>query len=135
MLGLPSSGVHSNGFSLVRHVVARVNLDYSSPCPFTPPKPGQTLGEALLTPTRIYVKQLLPVVKKGLIKAMAHITGGGFPDNIPRALPERIGVQIDARTWPLPPVFKWVKSAGGIAACKYPFAQRYQWFFTNVPHY
>ncbi|KND03672.1 phosphoribosylamine-glycine ligase [Spizellomyces punctatus DAOM BR117] len=115
VLGLPSSGVHSNGFSLVRHVVARANLDYSSPCPFASPEVGQTLGEALLTPTRIYVRQLLPAVRKGLIKAMAHITGGGFPDNIPRALPDTIGVQIDARTWPLLPVFQWVKRTGGIA--------------------
>ncbi|KAI8824438.1 phosphoribosylglycinamide synthetase [Fimicolochytrium jonesii] len=115
VLGLASSGVHSNGFSLVRHVVARAKVDYTTPCPFTPPQAGQTLGEALLTPTRIYVKQLLPAVRRKLIKAMAHITGGGFPDNIPRALPDSVGVEIDAKTWPLPPMFKWLKKAGNIA--------------------
>ncbi|KAJ3190027.1 hypothetical protein HDU85_000318 [Gaertneriomyces sp. JEL0708] len=115
LIGLSSSGVHSNGFSLVRHVISRANLDYSSPCPFTPPKPGQTLGEALLTPTRIYVRQLLPAIRKGLIKAMAHITGGGFPENIPRVLPDDFNVTVDASKWPLPPMFRWVKHAGSIA--------------------
>ncbi|KAI9106270.1 phosphoribosylglycinamide synthetase [Phlyctochytrium arcticum] len=115
VLGLASSGVHSNGYSLVRHVVAQANLDFSSPCPFTPPQPGQTLGEALLTPTRIYIRQLMPAVRKGLIKAMAHITGGGFPENIPRCLPDHVGVEVDARNWPLPPVFQWVKKTGGVA--------------------
>ncbi|KAI8929459.1 phosphoribosylglycinamide synthetase [Entophlyctis helioformis] len=115
LLGLASSGVHSNGFSLIRHVTALAGLDYASPCPFTPPVAGQTLGEALLTPTRLYVKQLLPVIRKNLIKAMAHITGGGFIDNVPRVLPSHLGVSIDATTWPLLPVFQWAKSAGGIA--------------------
>eukprot|EP00842_Homolaphlyctis_polyrhiza_P005145 jgi/Hompol1/5631/HPOL_001997-RA len=115
LLGLPSSGVHSNGYSLVRHVVSLAGLDYASACPYTPPIPGQTLGEALLTPTRLYVKQLLPVVRQQLIKSMAHITGGGFIDNVPRSLPEHAGVVIDAASWPLLPVFKWLKSAGGIA--------------------
>ncbi|KAJ3178915.1 hypothetical protein HDU87_003182 [Geranomyces variabilis] len=115
VLGLASSGVHSNGYSLVRHVVAMSGLNYSSPCPFPPPQPGQTLGEALLVPTRIYVRQLLPAVRRKLIKGMAHITGGGFPDNIPRTLPDHLGVQIDARGWPLPPLFKWLKKTGDIA--------------------
>ncbi|KAL2919353.1 hypothetical protein HK105_200996 [Polyrhizophydium stewartii] len=115
LLGLPSSGVHSNGFSLVRHVVALAGLDFASACPFEPPKTGQTLGEALLTPTRLYIKQLLPVVRKGLVKSMSHITGGGFIDNVPRTLPGHVGVEIDATAWPLLPVFRWVKSAGGIA--------------------
>ncbi|TPX55225.1 hypothetical protein PhCBS80983_g05496 [Powellomyces hirtus] len=115
VLGLASSGVHSNGYSLVRHVVKMASIDYSTPCPFPPPQAGQTLGEALLTPTRIYVRQLLPCVRRKLIKGMAHITGGGFPDNIPRTLPDHVGVQIDARTWPLPPMFKWLKKTGDIA--------------------
>ncbi|EGF76836.1 hypothetical protein BATDEDRAFT_17938 [Batrachochytrium dendrobatidis JAM81] len=115
LLGLPSSGVHSNGFSLVRHVVGMAGMDYDSLCPFTTPNPGQTLGEALLTPTRLYVKQLLPVIRKNLVKSMSHITGGGFIDNVPRTLPDHVGVVIDANAWPLLPVFKWIKSAGGIA--------------------
>ncbi|KAJ3019930.1 Bifunctional purine biosynthetic protein ade1 [Thoreauomyces humboldtii] len=115
VLGLASSGVHSNGFSLVRHVVERAGLDYDAACPFEAPVEGQNLGEALLTPTRIYVRQLLPSIRKKLIKAMSHITGGGFPDNIPRTLPDHIGVKLDARNWPLPPMFKWLKKAGDIA--------------------
>ncbi|RKO86614.1 hypothetical protein BDK51DRAFT_16222, partial [Blyttiomyces helicus] len=114
LLGLPSSGVHSNGFSLVRHVVAQAGLDYASPCPFESPLTNQSLGEALLTPTRIYVRQLLPSIRRGLIKSMAHITGGGFTDNVPRALPKGLDAVIDASTWVLPPVFKWLKRVGGI---------------------
>ncbi|KAJ3043238.1 hypothetical protein HDV00_005558 [Rhizophlyctis rosea] len=112
LLGLASSGVHSNGFSLVRHVISSSGLTYSSPSPFSQ---NQTLGEALLTPTRIYVKQLLPSIKKGLIKSMAHITGGGFTDNIPRALPKGVGVRIDVGAWELPGVFRWLKGAGKIS--------------------
>ena len=115
VLGIPSSGVHSNGFSLVRHVVRLAGLDYASPAPFATPQPGISLGEALLVPTRLYVKQLLPAVRKGLVKAMAHITGGGFVDNVPRALPDTVGVTIDASSWDLPPVFRWLKKAGRIS--------------------
>ncbi|KAJ3092495.1 hypothetical protein HK102_006689 [Quaeritorhiza haematococci] len=114
LLGLPSSGIHSNGYSLVRHIVAKNGLDYNSPCPFAVDGQKLSLGEALLTPTRLYVKGLLPVVKKGLVKAMAHITGGGFTDNIPRILPEGLGVKVDAASWPLLPVFRWLKKLGGI---------------------
>ncbi|KAK9763465.1 hypothetical protein K7432_009816 [Basidiobolus ranarum] len=113
LLGLPSSGVHSNGFSLVRKVIEKNSLDFHSPCPFVE---GKSLGEALLVPTRLYIKQLLPVVKKSLVKGMAHITGGGFIDNIPRVLPEGLGALIDASSWELPPVFKWLKKAGNIPA-------------------
>jgi phosphoribosylamine--glycine ligase/phosphoribosylformylglycinamidine cyclo-ligase len=114
LLGLASSGVHSNGFSLVRKIVGtQPGLTYHSPCPWDK---STTLGKALLTPTRIYVKQLLPVVRKDLVKAMAHITGGGFIDNIPRVLPEHLGVQIDATSWPLPDVFKWLKATGNVSA-------------------
>ncbi|KAJ3053375.1 hypothetical protein HK097_004425 [Rhizophlyctis rosea] len=113
LLGLPSSGVHSNGFSLVRHIISNADLTYSSPSPFSK---GQSLGEALLTPTRIYVKQLLPVVKKGMVKSMAHITGGGFTDNIPRCLPRGVGVEVDVGRWELPGVFRWLKSVGGVSA-------------------
>lgn len=119
LLGLASSGVHSNGFSMVRKIVGtQPGLSYHSPCPWDK---STTLGKALLTPTRIYVKQLLPVVRKDLVKAMAHITGGGFIDNIPRVLPEHLGVQIDAKTWPLPDVFKWLKATGNVSACKLLF--------------
>ncbi|KAI8811584.1 phosphoribosylglycinamide synthetase [Cladochytrium replicatum] len=113
LLGLPSSGLHSNGFSLVRYVIDAAGLSYHSPCPFESSEP--TLGEALLIPTRLYVTQLLPAIRKRLIKAMANITGGGFPDNIPRALPKDIKVAIDANTFPFLPVFKWLKKTGNIA--------------------
>ncbi|ORZ22350.1 phosphoribosylglycinamide synthetase [Absidia repens] len=110
ILGLASSGVHSNGFSLVRKIVeSQPGLTYFTPCPWDASK---TLGEALLTPTRIYVKQLLPVLEKDLVKGMAHITGGGFLDNIPRVMPEHLGVSLDASSYTFPPIFKWLKKAG-----------------------
>lgn len=115
VLGLPSSGVHSNGYSLVRHLVSlHYSNAYNAPCPFKTLTPGQTLGEALLTPTRIYVKSLLPIIRKGLLKGMSHITGGGFTENIPRILPDHLSVKLDAKNWPLLPVFQWLKSTGGI---------------------
>ncbi|TPX44780.1 hypothetical protein SeLEV6574_g04299 [Synchytrium endobioticum] len=118
LLGIPSSGVHSNGFSLVRYLVEKSGLEYTSPSPFdTPTKKKGTvsIGEAFLEPTRLYVKPLLPIVKQALIKSMAHITGGGFTDNVPRALPKHLGVVIDAAKIPLLPVFKWMKAQGNIA--------------------
>lgn len=111
LLGLASSGIHSNGYSLVRHIVKKAGLEYTSACPFDASK---SLGEALLTPTRLYVKPLLPVIRAGLIKSMVHITGGGFIDNIPRSLPSHIGVSITAGSWPLLPVFKWIKKVGNV---------------------
>lgn len=111
LLGLASSGLHSNGFSLVRKVIARSGLNYSSPCPWDP---KTTLGRFLLEPTQIYVKQVLPVAQAGLIKGMAHITGGGFIENIPRVLPKGLGCFIDASTWKLPPVFPFLMKHGGI---------------------
>lgn len=113
VLGLPSSGVHSNGYSLVRRIVALSGLSWEAPAPFAP---GETLAEALLTPTRIYVKSLLQALKAGSgIKALAHITGGGFPDNIPRVLPDDLGVSLDLSAIPVPPVFGWLAQAGGVA--------------------
>ncbi|KAG0169732.1 Bifunctional purine biosynthetic protein ade1 [Apophysomyces sp. BC1034] len=113
VLGLASSGVHSNGFSLVRKIVdSQPGLTYHSPCPWDASK---TLGQGLLTPTRIYVKQLLPVVQKDLVKAMAHITGGGFLDNIPRVMPKDLGVALDAKSYELPAIFKWLKQAGNLS--------------------
>jgi phosphoribosylamine--glycine ligase/phosphoribosylformylglycinamidine cyclo-ligase len=115
LIGLASSGVHSNGYSLVRHIVKMSGLEYSTKCPFDP---KQTLGEALLTPTRLYVKSVLPVIKENLVKAMVHITGGGFIDNIPRSLPKTKCAEIDASKWPLLPVFKWLKSTGNMENCE-----------------
>ena len=113
VLGLASSGLHSNGFSLVRRIVAVSGLAWSSPASFAP---GKTLGEALLTPTRIYVRQLLAVLKAGApIKALAHITGGGFSDNLPRVLPEKIGIALELGAITPPPVFGWLARTGGVA--------------------
>lgn len=105
LLGLASSGVHSNGFSLVRKVVAEERLSFEASAPFDTCK---TLGEALLEPTRIYVKSALQAVRTGKVKAMAHITGGGLLENIPRVLPEGLGAWISTSTWPVPSVFKWL---------------------------
>jgi phosphoribosylformylglycinamidine cyclo-ligase len=113
VLGLPSSGVHSNGYSLVRRIVALSGLAWDAPAPFASDK---TLAEALLEPTRIYVKSLLQALKAAPgIKALAHITGGGFPDNIPRVLPDDLGVAIDLPAIPVPPVFGWLAQVGGVA--------------------
>ena len=113
VFGLPSSGVHSNGFSLVRRIVAKSGLGWDAPAPFSN---GQTLAEALLTPTRIYVKSLLAAIAAcSGIKALAHITGGGFPDNIPRVLPDGVGVALDLPKIPVLPVFQWLASVGGVA--------------------
>ena len=111
VLGLASSGVHSNGYSLVRKVVERSGLAYQDPAPFAA---DLKLGEALLAPTRIYVKSCLKAIKVGGVKAFAHITGGGLIENIPRVLPDGIGVALDASTWTIPPVFPWLADIGGI---------------------
>jgi phosphoribosylformylglycinamidine cyclo-ligase len=113
VLGLASSGPHSNGFSLVRRLVAASGVPYSDPAPF---EVDETLGDALLTPTRIYVKPLLHAIRQiGGIKAMAHITGGGFTDNIPRALPDIVAARIDLSSIPVPPVFQWLARQGTIS--------------------
>ena len=111
ILGLPSSGVHSNGFSLVRKIVSKSGLKYSSPCPW---ESSATLGTVLLEPTKIYVKTLLPVIRKGLLKGLSHITGGGFLENIPRVLPSGTGCYIDAMAWEFPPVFRWLIKEGEV---------------------
>jgi phosphoribosylformylglycinamidine cyclo-ligase len=113
VLGLASTGVHSNGFSLVRRVVSDLNLSYDDEAPFAP---GTSLGEALLTPTRIYVKSCLAAVATGTVKGFAHITGGGLIENIPRVLPQGLGVTLDASTWPMLPVFAWLSREGGVSA-------------------
>ena len=112
VIGLASSGLHSNGFSLVRRIVAERGLDYAAPAPFAP---GRALGEALLEPTRVYVKSCLALVRAGLVKALAHITGGGLIDNLPRVLPASLAIALDAGAWPAPPVFAWLAGAGGVA--------------------
>jgi phosphoribosylformylglycinamidine cyclo-ligase len=112
VLGLASSGVHSNGFSLVRRIVAGGNAGWGGPAPFAA---GQTLAQALLAPTRIYVKPLLALHAAGLLRAAAHITGGGLPDNLPRVLPPGLAAVLDGATWPVPPVFAWLARTGGVA--------------------
>jgi phosphoribosylformylglycinamidine cyclo-ligase len=113
IIGLASSGVHSNGFSLVRKVVAKSGLIWPTPAPFVT---DQSLGEAILTPTRIYVKSCLAAIRAtNAVKGLAHITGGGFPDNIPRVLPKGLGARIDLERVPVLPVFKWLAGEGGIA--------------------
>ena len=113
VIGLTSSGVHSNGYSLVRRIVAKSGLPWAAPAPFAG---AQSLGEALLTPTRIYVKSCLAAIRStSAVKALAHITGGGFPDNIPRVLPDGLGVALDLRRVPVPPVFRWLAAQGGVA--------------------
>jgi len=112
IIGLASSGVHSNGFSLVRRVVERSGLAWDAPAPFAP---GQSLGEAILAPTRIYVKSSLAAIRgTGAVKGLAHITGGGFPDNIPRVLPKGMGARVDLSRVDVLPVFKWLAKAGNI---------------------
>jgi phosphoribosylformylglycinamidine cyclo-ligase len=110
LLGLPSSGVHSNGFSLARKVLAKSGSSLHEELPGA----GISIGEALLVPTTIYVKQVLDLVAKGGIKGIAHITGGGFTDNIPRVFPKGLGVEIDAGSWEVPPIFKWLQEQGGV---------------------
>lgn len=111
LIGLASGGLHSNGFSLVRKLVADMGLRYDSPAPFAA---GQSLGEALLAPTRIYVKACLNPARSRLVKALAHITGGGLIENVPRCLPDGARAVIDAAAWPLPSVFAWLQEAGSI---------------------
>ncbi len=112
VLGLASTGVHSNGFSLVRRIVEKAGIDYRDKAPFASKR---DLASALLEPTRIYVKSCLAAVRSGRIKALAHITGGGLVENPPRVVPEHLAVEIDARSWTLPPVFAWLMREGVVA--------------------
>ena len=114
LLGLPSSGIHSNGFSLVRKLVEKANLDYESPCPWEDKSAaGGTIGDSLLTPTKIYVKACLPLLQKEMLTALAHITGGGLLENLPRSLPTNVKAEISGHP-PLPRVFAWMKQTSGL---------------------
>ncbi len=113
ILGLGSSGVHSNGYSLVRKLVEKSGLKWSDAAPFDP---AQSVADALLMPTKIYVKSLLAAIREtGAVKAMAHITGGGFTENIPRVLPKNLAAEINLDAIELPPVFQWLQNTGSIA--------------------
>lgn len=111
LIGLASSGPHSNGYSLIRKIVALSGLDWDAPAPFDP---TVTLGEALLAPTRIYVKSLMPVIRSGRIKGLAHITGGGLVENPPRMTPDHLVPVIDYSGWDRPAVFDWLAKTGGV---------------------
>ncbi|KAK4056611.1 Bifunctional purine biosynthetic protein ADE5,7 [Microbotryomycetes sp. JL221] len=113
LLGIASSGIHSNGFSLVRKIVDSQGYDLRTPTPWNP---QQTWGEQLLTPTTLYIKQLLPVLRKGLVKGLSHITGGGFTENVPRVLPKGVGCWIDAGSFEFLPVFKTLMKLGNVDA-------------------
>jgi phosphoribosylformylglycinamidine cyclo-ligase len=111
IVGIASSGPHSNGYSLVRKIVERSGLAWDAPAPF---ETSKTLAEALLTPTRIYAKALKPVFQAKLAKGAAHITGGGLVENTPRALPDNLAAAFDWDAWARPPVFKWLQEVGGV---------------------
>jgi homoserine kinase len=111
VLGLASNGPHSNGFSLIRKIIERKGLSYHDKAPWDESK---SVGESLLTPTRIYVKSCLALYNAGLVKGMAHITGGGVTENVPRMLPEHLTADVDAKKWSVPVVLKWLKKAGTV---------------------
>ncbi|HBQ48670.1 MAG TPA: phosphoribosylformylglycinamidine cyclo-ligase [Hyphomonas atlantica] len=110
LIGIASSGPHSNGYSLIRRIVERESLSHESPSPFS----DGTLGEALLTPTRLYSQAALPLIKGDLIKGLAHITGGGITENTPRMCPDHLAPRIDRSAWAPSPVFQWLQEAGGV---------------------
>ena len=112
LIGLASSGPHSNGYSLIRRVVERTGLGWEAEAPF---EPGVSLAEALMRPTRIYVKTVLPLMKADMVKGAAHITGGGLIENPPRAIAKHLQPKFDWQAWTLPPVFDWLQREGGVA--------------------
>ena len=112
LVGLASSGPHSNGYSLIRRIVERSGLAWDAPAPFAE---GKTLAQALLEPTRIYIRTVLPHLKAGRIKGLAHITGGGLIENPPRAIAEGLVPRFDWNAWALPPVFEWLQQTGGVS--------------------
>lgn len=112
LIGLASSGPHSNGYSLIRKIVERSGLSHDAPAPFAP---DIALADALLTPTRIYVRSLLPLIRDGAVKGLAHITGGGITENTPRMLPDHLTFEVDYGSYSRAPVFDWLQEAGGVA--------------------
>ena len=112
LIGVGSSGPHSNGYSLIRRIVEHSGLAWDAPAPF---RPDETVAQALMAPTRIYIKTVLPVLKTGLVTACAHITGGGLIENPPRVIADHLQARIDWNAWTLPPVFAWLQQAGGVA--------------------
>ncbi|HEX9769478.1 MAG TPA: phosphoribosylformylglycinamidine cyclo-ligase [Kiloniellales bacterium] len=113
VLGLESDGLHANGYSLVRSIVAAEGCDPAGPAPFDPTR---RLSEVLLAPTRIYVKPCLAAIAAGGIRALAHITGGGLVENLPRVIPDGLAARLAGGSWPVPPVFRWLAAAGGVPA-------------------
>ena len=111
LIGIASSGPHSNGYSLIRKIVDLSGLSWEAQSPFSD---NQTLAQALLTPTRLYIASVLPLIRKGHIKGLAHITGGGLTDNTPRMLPKSLSPEIDMNAWPRPEVFSWLQNVGGV---------------------
>jgi phosphoribosylformylglycinamidine cyclo-ligase len=111
LIGLAASGPHSNGYSLIRKVVEMSGLTWTDDAPFAP---GQSMGEALLTPTKLYIKSVVPLIQEGLVKGLAHITGGGLIENPPRMLPDHLGFELDYAAWKRPAVFDWLAETGGI---------------------
>jgi len=111
LIGIASSGPHSNGYSLIRKIVERSGLSWDDVAPFAK---DMSLGDALLTPTKLYIKSVLPLVRSGKVKGLAHITGGGLTDNTPRMLPDTLKADIDMASWPRPDVFKWLQEVGQI---------------------
>ncbi|MEQ1890442.1 MAG: AIR synthase-related protein, partial [Alphaproteobacteria bacterium] len=112
LLGIASSGLHSNGFSLVHRLVERSGIGLDEPAPFAA---EHDLGLTLLTPTKLYVKSCLAAIRQGGVKALAHITGGGLTENIPRILPDGLMAEIDLASWPLPPLFAWLQRTGSVS--------------------
>lgn len=113
VLGMASSGVHSNGFSLVRKVVDVAGASLHDPAPWEGAN-GATIGGALLTPTRLYVRDVMKLIKSADVRGLIHITGGGFPENIPRVVPKGLATKIDKNSWHIPPMFQWIQHTGGV---------------------
>jgi len=111
LIGIASSGPHSNGYSLIRRIVERSGLGWDAPSPFS----NTSLGEALLTPTRLYSQAALPLIRNGRVKGLAHITGGGLTENVPRMLPDGLTPRFNRASWPLPEVFRWLQAEGNVA--------------------
>jgi phosphoribosylformylglycinamidine cyclo-ligase len=111
VLGLASNGAHSNGYSLIRKILHLTNADYNAAF-----EEGRSLADVVMAPTRLYVKPMLKLMETLTVKGMAHITGGGITENVPRVLPDNVVAQIDAKSWQLPKLFQWLQAEGNVAA-------------------